>query len=66
MAIDATEVSQTHHLPFDGPFTGVETSHLVDTLEAQCERGEPLNPEVVWEIVERLAAANRQLAGHSR
>jgi hypothetical protein len=43
--------------PAPGPYAAVPTSVLGDTLEAQYERGEPLEPLVVFELLDRLVRA---------
>jgi hypothetical protein len=39
------------------PYAGVETSVLADSLEAQYDRGEALDPDMVFELVDRLVVA---------
>jgi hypothetical protein len=40
-----------------GPYATAPTSALGDTLEAQFERGEPLEPLVVFELLDRVVRA---------
>ena len=39
------------------PYAEVDTSVLADSLEAQYDRGEALDPEMVFELVDRLVVA---------
>jgi hypothetical protein len=38
-------------------YAGVSTSALADSLEAQYDRGEALDPDMVFELVDRLVVA---------
>jgi hypothetical protein len=51
-----TEAMATYFALDSNPYAEVPTTILADTLEAQHDRGEPLNPEMVFEVVDATLA----------
>lgn len=50
--------ARLQHLDFDDhPFAEVPTSTLADSLEHQYGTGEALDPDIVWEVLNRLLDA---------
>jgi hypothetical protein len=59
--MSAQQTAATHSVTYvaldSNPYAEVPTSVLADSLEAQHDRGEALNAEMVFELVDRLAVA---------